>query len=636
MATVGNDTHEPRRSVRARAFTLAFAAAGLCLAAARALGATVSLEVSPAAAELGEAVTLKVSVSGSRGGGTPRVTLPKGVRIAAGPSQSSMTQIINGRMSSSVDYTYTLQIDSAGAFVIGPATVRVGRRDVRSGAARLVVKAVGSRKDVRIFASIDPARAYAGQLVVATFEFAVARGRKINGYSLTIPFLSGIGDAKVFDPENLLEQVRKGNRSGLQILQVGEPRVQAVAKVSTRDIDGVPYEVYTVRRMVLPSTPGLHDIRRASIVAAVVTGQRRVRGFFGYENRPVTKRIALTSDPLSLEVLAPPTEGRPPGYSGAIGIYELTAEASPTEVALGGEPVALTLTVRGEGNIETVPQPKLADDSGWRLGSVEQQQTTGFEGGRPVGEKRFTIPLRPRSSQVKEIPAAELAVFDPRTESYVTLRTGPIPVRVTVPKDSGALEGVALPEAARARLREREEVKQDIEDIETLVDAGASDAAWLHGGRGLVAFFALPLAAFAAASVVARRRRELKENTALARRLSAAKAARAAFAGLHGDGGAEGEEGVASLPGPGFAEAVAKALQGYLADRLDRPGGEIPPDEAERLLTESGVDQELAGDAAGVLREAGAARFGGGGVEPAELLRRAQACVEAIEKGGAS
>ncbi|MHC4250916.1 MAG: BatD family protein, partial [Planctomycetota bacterium] len=458
MAILENDTRTARRSMRARAF--AFAAVALCLAAARASGATVSLSVSPAAAELGETVTLRISVDDHAS--APRVSLPRNVRIVAGPSTNSRTlkDLTRGTDTRTTVFAYTLQIKAAGTYTLGPATARIGRRDVRSRTARLVVKKAGSRKDVRVFASIDPARAYAGKLVVATFEFAVAQGRQVNGYSLAIPFLAGIGGAEASDPEDLIERVRKRGRAGLQVLQVGKPRAQAVAKVSTRDIDGMPYEVYTVRRVILPSTPGLYDIGRASIVAAVVTGHRRVRDRFGrIREEPVTKRIALTSEPLSLQVLPPPTEGRPPGYSGAIGTYELSAEASPREVALGGEPVALTFTVRGEGNIETVPQPTLTDDSGWRVGSVEQKQKTGFEGGRPVGEKRFTIPLRPRSAEVTEIPAAELAVFDPVDEAYVTLRTEPIPVRVTVPEDSGALEGVALPEAARARMREREEVK---------------------------------------------------------------------------------------------------------------------------------------------------------------------------------
>jgi len=610
---------------RGMARAAALAAVALCALAARASSASITMEVSPAAAEMGEAVTLKVSVSGANAG-TPRLNLPKGVRTVGGPSRSQMTRIVNGRRSSSVDFSYTLAFDAPGTYTLGPATVRVGRRTVRGGSSRVVVKKQATRQDARVFASIRPTRAFVGQIVTATFEFAVAQGRKVRGYSLSIPFLEDIGGAKVFDPENLAEKVERPS-AGLQILDVERPNTRVVARVTIREIDGVPYEVYTVRRAILPSSPGLHDLGEASAVLGVVSGYRRVRGFFGYENRPVTKRIALSSDPLTLEVLAPPTEGRPPGFSGAIGSYELSARVSPLEVALGGDPVTLTLTVRGEGNIETVPQPSLADDFGWRLGSVEQKQETAFEEGRPVGEKRFTIPLRPRSAEVREVPAAELVVFDPAREEYVTLRTRPISVRVTVPEDTGALEAVALPESARAKLREREEVKQDIEDIETDVDASTSDAAWIHGPGGLVGFFALPLTAFAAASLVARRRRRLREDTALARRLVAARNARDAFRSLRAD--------AESSSTPALAENVARALQGYLADILDRTGGEIPPEEAEELLSGSGVDNDLAREAAEVLREAGAARFGGGDVDGADILRRAEVCVEAIEKGGA-
>jgi len=615
--------------IAARAGALAVAA--LLALAARAAGATVSISVTPATAEMGEAATLKVSVSGANAG-TPRLTFPKGVRIVSGPSRSQMTQIINGRASSSVDFTYTLAFDAPGAYTLGPATVRVGRRTVRGGAARVVVKKQGTRKDIRVFATLEPSRAYVGQPVTATFTYCEAR--EAADRALAVPFLAETDGLKTVDPEELakrwIESVEKTGRglAGYEAMRVASPRSQVVARVERRQIEGTQYTTYTVRRLLLPERPGSYDLGRGSAVALVVTGYRRVRDFMGFPRRePVTKRIAVTSEPLSLEVLAPPTEGRPVGYSGAIGSYELSAQASPLEVALGGDPVSLTLTVRGEGNIETVPQPSLADDSGWRMGSVERKQETAFEGGRPVGEKRFTIPLRPRSADVKEIPAAELAVFDPAREEYVTLRTRPIPVCVTVPEDTGALEAVALPESARAKIREREEVKQDIEDIETDVDASASDAAWLHGPGGLIGFFALPMAAYAAAYLVARRRRELRENTALARRLVAARNARDAFGRLRAD--------AESLSPPDLAEAVAKALQGYLADILDRPGGEIPPEEAKRLLSGSGVDDALAREAAEILREAGAARFGGGDVDGADILRRAEACVERIEKGGA-
>ncbi|MHC5054056.1 MAG: BatD family protein [Planctomycetota bacterium] len=630
MAIIGNHTRASRLGTTARAAVLA---AALCAWSAGASGATVSIKVNPITAELGEAVTLVVSVDDDAS--PVRVALPKGVRIAAGPSTSQkiMQDLTRGTYSRATEFRYTLAFDAPGTYSLGPATVRVGRRTFKGGSGRVVVKKQGSRKDVRVFASLKPERAYVGQPVTATFSYCETR--EVADKAFAVPFLADVDGLKSEDPEGLAdrwnESVKKTRRglAGHKVVRIADPPAQVVARLERRRIGDADYIAHTVRRVLIPEKTGTYDLGRASAVAVVVTGHRWVRDFMGFRRKErVTKRIALSSEPLSLEVLEVPAEGRPAGYAGAIGTYELVAEASPREVALGGDPVALTLTVRGEGDIETVPLPCLADDTGWRVGTVEQKQETSFEKGRPVGERRFTLPLRPRSAEVAEIPAAELAVFDPVKETYVTLRTEPIPVRVTVPEDSGALEGVALPEAARARIREREELKQDIEDIETQVDAAESDAAWLHGPAGLVTFFALPLAAYAAASVVARRRRELQENAALARRLSAAKAARAGLARLRDE--------AASLPPADFAEAVAKALHGYLADRLDRPGGEIPPDEAERLLAESGVDAGLSSEAAEVLREAGAARFGGGGGEPGELLRRAEACVEAIEKGGAS
>lgn len=105
-------------------------------------------------------------------------------------------------------------------------------------------------------------------------------------------------------------------------------------------------------------------------------------------------------------------------------------------------------------------------------------------------------------------------------------------------------------------------------------------------------------------------------------------------------------------------------VQTYLADRLGRPAGEIPPEEAEALLGDAGFPDECAREAAAILREAEAARFGGGpspprrGSAPADLypaartgggggsqggardrdrhrdewLRRAEALVEAVER----
>jgi hypothetical protein len=290
---------------------------------------------------------------------------------------------------------------------------------------------------------------------------------------------------------------------------------------------------------------------------------------------------------------------------------------------MGGRPVLLTLTVRGEGSVETVPAPRLADESGFRAGVPEQEEKSRFEGGRLLGEKTFRVPLRPESRHVKEVPPAELVVFDPAEERYVTLRTGAIPITVTLPEDTGAVETLPLP--AEARRTAREPVREDIEDIETGADAGDSHAARLHGPLGLAVLCFLPLAVYAALAVVARRRRMLREDRALARRLSAARTARARLDELRSAG-----EGL----GPGeFASRLSRALQGYVADRAGRPSGEIAPKEAAQLLCEGRAGDDCAREAESILSDLEAARFGGAGLDRGRWLNRVGACVDTIEKG---
>lgn len=617
----------------------AFAAAAMLLARAS-FAAGLALSVHPRSVELGEAVSLTLSLSGASPRAQPRLRLPAGVRIAGGPSQTSRTLITNGRMTSSMEFRYTLAFDRAGSYTLGPATIRTTRGVLRSPAATVTVRAAGKSRDVLVFAELEPARAYVGQPVVATFAFAVAR--KIGGYNLTIPFLAEITGVRLHDPENLSERwtesAQKTGRGlpGYTVLRVSRPALQAVAKTGSRVIDGQSYTVFTVRRVLLPQEPGRRELGAASASANVIMGYRR-RGsllddpfgdpfggsIFG-RGRSVTRTVTAASEPLVLEVLPLPEEGRPAGFEGAVGRYDLSASASPREVKLGGDPIELTLTVRGEGNVETVGRPALADGSDFRIGAAEMHQDIRFEDGKLVGEKRFVLPLRPRSANVTQVPEARLVVFDPTTEKYVTLRTDPIPVRISVPEGTGARGSVAIPAEARKRLRGAGEVKRDIEDIETEVDGRGSHAAWLHRPAGLLLFLVLPLGVYAVLAVVAGRLRRLREDETLALRLAAARTARSRLDELRAGG--------ALTPGD-FAARLARVFQTYLADRLGRPAGELAPDEAGRLLGESGAPAECAVDAATILRDAEAARFGGGGVDTDEWLRRVEGCIESIEKG---
>jgi hypothetical protein len=627
----------------------ALAAAALALLPLAAGAASLSLSMQPPSVEVGEAATLTISLTNGESLGNPQFTLPPDAQMTGGPSTSQMHRISGGRSTKTLQYQYRVVFSKAGNYTLGPATIRTRQGVLKSGRAAVAVRKAGKLGGVAVVATIEPTRVYVGQAVVATYVFGISRN--IQGYELAVPFLEEKQGLRVFDAENLAERwdeaaarTRRG-LSGYTVLDVATPRVRVVAKEESRRIPegaaGVPYQAYIIRRVIVPQEPGRYDFGAARAGATVGVGHSRPRGRAGRDpfvddpfadlfgrSRGATKTVFAASEPLTLEVLPPPEDGRPPGFDGAVGRFEMTASVTPSETTLGGAPFELTLTVRGEGNIETVGIPRLPESPDFRVGVAEQKQEYSFRDGKLRGEKRFTVPLRPGSVRLKEIPRATLVAFDPFDEKYVTVATEPIPVNVTVPEDSGALESIGLPENVKADRRARDVEREDIEDIETDVDVAESHAARLHGSAGITAFGLLPACAYAALSVFAARWRRLRDDETLARRLSAARTARQKLDALRED--------LDSLGTAEFAEGLSRALQGYLADRLGRPAGEIPPGEAESLLAAAGLPEASAREVAAMLEEAETARFGGGEVDGEEWLARVESCVGSLERQGAA
>jgi len=153
---------------------------------------------------------------------------------------------------------------------------------------------------------------------------------------------------------------------------------------------------------------------------------------------PIDRRDAFVSAPeRTVDVLALPEAGRPASFGGAVGRFELTAEAAPRDLA-EGESLVLTLIVRGEGNLAGFDAPRLDDLEGFHvLGLAEE-----------LGPDRRTLryDLAPRTTDVRSIPAIELPYFDPEPPGgYAASRSGPIPILVR--PEAGAISGPDAPPA---------------------------------------------------------------------------------------------------------------------------------------------------------------------------------------------
>ena len=178
--------------------------------------------------------------------------------------------------------------------------------------------------------------------------------------------------------------------------------------------------VLVLERTLRPEKAG--DLELAAPVARFARATRFDEDALG--TRVALDRVesSVKGAPLMVRILPLPTEGRPPGFSGGVGKFTITASADATEVE-AGKSLNLHVTVVGTGH----------------LGSVEPLRLDGLAGfhvygrlykGSGIGTS-FLYEISPLDADVKEIPAIPFDYFDPAPPAgYRVARTAAIPLRV--------------------------------------------------------------------------------------------------------------------------------------------------------------------------------------------------------------
>jgi len=147
---------------------------------------------------------------------------------------------------------------------------------------------------------------------------------------------------------------------------------------------------------------------------------------------PVGARLALSRGASSQLVVSPfPEGGRQPDFSGAIGRFEVTADASSAVVRIG-DVVHLSVEVEGELPESNDVLPRL---DRWRGLHLSSQRVRRHSGGATIEAE-----LRVERATVRQIPAIELHSFDPTNASYLVARSRSIPLRVITGADLAPAE----------------------------------------------------------------------------------------------------------------------------------------------------------------------------------------------------
>ncbi len=220
--------------------------------------------------------------------------------------------------------------------------------------------------------------------------------------------------------------------------------------------------------------------------------------------------------------------------------------------------------------------------------------------------------LVPANTAATAIPAIELVFFDPAAGDYRVARHEPIPltVRPRAEGDTALITGRTT--AARPAERLGEDLVYLKGDLGTAVLSRP-----FAGGTGFWLLHIGPLTVVVGLIVWKRRQDRLRSDVAYARRSRAARRAHRLLA----DAANHGE--------------VQRALQQYLGDRLNLPGGGITAAIIDDKLRPLGLTEESAGRLRHIFEQCDTARFAGGaggGTEVAGLVAETRNAIDELER----
>ena len=154
--------------------------------------------------------------------------------------------------------------------------------------------------------------------------------------------------------------------------------------------------------------------------------------FRGFGQRQVS---SASSEPLTIQVSPLPEAGKPPGFSGGVGEFDVKAAVDKYDVK-ANEAVSLTVKVEGRGNVSGITQPTVKWPDGVELYDTKGVSKAGKGG---IGEKIFEFLLIPRTPGHLQLPSLEFSFFDPVQKAYVTKTTDPFQINVLEPSPGSAV-----------------------------------------------------------------------------------------------------------------------------------------------------------------------------------------------------
>ena len=515
-----------------------------------------------------------------------------GFQLLWGPQsgRSSSVQIVNGKMTKSVQntYTYILRAMSKGKFTLPAATAKVKKTQISSSPVSIEVvegrqssqpqqtqpqtqrqqTATGSG-DIQLDLTLSRSEAVVGEPIIATLK--LYQRVNVAGFEgASFPSFNGFWSQELEAPTNI--------------------------EFARETYDGQIYNAALLRKFVLiPQQAGTVTIEPAELVCLVnirvSSGGTSI--FDGFFDDYRTIRQKVTSKPVKVNV-SPLPAGAPASFAGGVGQFNISAKLSK-DVLKTHEAGSLIVTVSGKGNVSLLEAPKVSFPPDMEV--YDTKTSDRIDKGGLSGSKTYEFPFIPRSYGDFVIEPIKYTYYDVNAKKYVTLQTQPLNIKVEKGNETESgpviVSGVA-----------RKDVKNlgsDIRFINVRSQEFSSKGSFFVGSAGFWTAASLIVLLAVACWFIFRKIAARRADVAGTKNRKATKMAlkRLQLAGTF----------LKQNLYTAFYEELHKALLGFISDKLNMPVAELSRDRICETLQARGVDKSLTDTFIGILDACEFARY---------------------------
>lgn len=504
----------------------------------------------------------------------------EGFRVVGGPNQAVSNTWINGKRSFSKTYSYFLEPKAKGKFTIKQATIEINGQTYKTQPVTIeVTSAVAKPKDgsnadyvaeenVHLVAEVSKTRPYLNEAITVTYKLYVSNNVSITSRwrEVNIPKYADFWSQNIDN--------------------------QGTLKVYNGTYKGEDYRYVILRRIVLyPQKIGKLTIEPL-VLDVPIDVETNKRDFFG---RPITSRVnkTISAGNIIINVKPLPEANKPEDFTGAVGNFTFSVKTNKTKLD-ANESLEMKVKVSGKGNLKLFDLPKVNLPASLEVYEPVRDNKIRVTAQGMQGSITDTYTIVPQNKGVYPIRPIRFSYFDPKTETYKTLKSsdlvinvenGPVSDPSTTTTHTGK-QNIITPQKQFAYIK----LNTNLKPIEEK-DFFKSRLYWI---LLIVPFVFIPLFIF-----IGKKRKEqaldvegnkLRSRNKLAKKyLSEAKKN--------------------SSDKTTFYESLERALHNYLKAKLNIETSDFTKEKIQQLLQEKGVDVNTATQFISLLKNCELARY---------------------------